>query len=85
MIGYMPNFCDYNVYLHVIPLFDLKYLLFSEVHKLSDLPQNYVLNSNLTIFVEFMQNVYVKLHKTLQSFETSEEFCPDIYAISHKL
>ncbi len=35
--------------------------------------------------MEFMQNVYVKLHKSLQSFKTSDKFFPNIYAILHKL
>ncbi len=33
---------------------------------------NYVLNSYFTILIEFMQNVYSNLNKTLQSFKTSK-------------
>ncbi len=32
-----------------------------------------------------MQNIYAKLHKTLQNFKTLEQFFDDIYAILHKL
>ncbi len=46
---------------------------------------NYVLNLYSTIFIGFMQNIYAISYKMLQSFKTSEEIFPDIYAILHKL
>ncbi len=45
----------------------------------------YILNSYLRTFVDFMQNIYAKSHKTFRSFKTSKEFFPDIYAVLHKL
>ncbi len=57
---------------------------FLEVHEPSNLFWN-ILDSYLRTFVDFMQNVYAKLHKTFRSFKTSKKFVPDIHAISHKL